>query len=153
MLLLVHRVHASMKPGLCSSAVVVPQLKSLSTETDRDVKLGGDISCCIMTCDIFGTGHSSGQTNILALCNLFGKTYNPVYSSATQVIEIKTLDQISTEEVIDVSTHVPLKALMIPLKLVRRGILGGTQYRNTVRKIGKYRNTKSKMDEIPIPHL
>ena len=28
-----------------------------------------------------------------------------------------------------------------------------TQYRNTVRKIGIYRNTVSKIDEIPIPHL
>ena len=36
---------------------------------------------------------------------------------------------------------------------VQRGTLGGTQYRNTVRKIGKYRNTVSKIDEIPIPHL
>ena len=26
------------------------------------------------------------------------------------------------------------------------GTLGGTQYRNTVRKIGKYRNTVSKID-------
>ena len=34
-----------------------------------------------------------------------------------------------------------------------RGTLGGTQYRNTVRKIGKSRNTVSKMDEIPTPHL
>ena len=34
-----------------------------------------------------------------------------------------------------------------------RGTLGGTQYRNTVRKIGKYRNTVSKIDEIPIPYL
>ena len=33
------------------------------------------------------------------------------------------------------------------------GTLVGTQYRNTVRKIGKYRNTVSKIDEIPIPHL
>ena len=33
------------------------------------------------------------------------------------------------------------------------GDIEGTQYRNTVRKIGKYRNTVSKMDEIPIPHL
>ena len=32
------------------------------------------------------------------------------------------------------------------------GDIVGTQYRNTVRKIGKYRNTVSKMDEIPIPH-
>ena len=31
--------------------------------------------------------------------------------------------------------------------------LWGIQYRNTVRKIGKYRNTVSKIDEIPIPHL
>ena len=30
---------------------------------------------------------------------------------------------------------------------------GGTQYRNTARKNGKYRNTVSKMNEIPIPHL
>ena len=35
-----------------------------------------------------------------------------------------------------------------------RGALGDTQYRNTVRKIGKYRNTAlSKIDEITIPHL
>ena len=33
------------------------------------------------------------------------------------------------------------------------GALGGTQYRKTVRKIGKYRNTVSKIDEIPILHL
>ena len=33
------------------------------------------------------------------------------------------------------------------------GGIGGTQYRNTVRKIGKYRNTMSKIDEILIPHL
>ena len=65
-----------------------------------------------MTCYIFGTG----QTNILALCYLFAKTYTPAHSSATQVTEINTLDQI-TGKVIDVSrTHIPLKALMIPLK-------------------------------------
>ena len=28
---------------------------------------------------------------------------------------------------------------------------GGTQYRNIARKIGKYRNTVSKIDEVPIP--
>ena len=33
-----------------------------------------------------------------------------------------------------------------------RGTLGATQYRNTARKIGKYRNTVSKIDEISIPH-
>ena len=32
------------------------------------------------------------------------------------------------------------------------GALRGTQYSNTIRKIGKYRNTVSKMHEIPIPH-
>ena len=63
----------------------------------------------IMTCDIFGTG----QTNILALCYLFGKTW-PAHSSATQATEINTLDQI-TGKVIDVSrTHIPLKVSMIP---------------------------------------
>ena len=73
----------------------------------------------IMTCDIFGTG----LTNILALCCLFGKT-SPAHSSATQATEINTLDQI-TGKVIDVSrTHIPLKALMIPLKRVKlRGVV------------------------------
>ena len=71
----------------------------------------------IMTCDIF----SIGQTNILALCYLFGKTYKPAHSSTTQVIEINTLDQI-TGKVIDVSrTYIPLNALMIPLKRVKLG--------------------------------
>ena len=68
----------------------------------------------ILTCDIFGTG----QTNILALCFLFGKTYKPAHSSAPQVTEINKFDQL-TEKVIDVSTLIPLKALMIHLK--RRG--------------------------------
>ena len=46
----------------------------------------------IMTCDIFGTG----QTNILSLCYLFGKT----------------------------TWHIPVKALMIPLKRVKlRGVV------------------------------
>ena len=44
-----------------------------------------------MTCDISGTG----QTNILALCYLFGKTYKPARSSATQATEINPLDQIT----------------------------------------------------------
>ena len=39
------------------------------------------------------------------------------------------------------------------LGIERGGTLGGTQYRITVRKIGKYRNTVSKMNEISIPHL
>ena len=68
-----------------------------------------------MTCDIFGTG----QTNILALCYfILGKTYEPTHSSAPQVTEINKLDQI-TEKVIDVSTHIPLKASTIALKRVR----------------------------------
>ena len=33
------------------------------------------------------------------------------------------------------------------------GHLGGTQYRNTVRKNGKYRNTAWKIVQIPIPHF
>ena len=39
----------------------------------------------IITCDIFATG----QTNILGLCYIFGKT---AHSSSTQVTEINTLD-------------------------------------------------------------
>ena len=76
----------------------------------------------IMTCeccDIFSTG----QTNILDLCYLFGKTW-PAQSSATQATEINTLDE-TTGKVIDVShTHIPLRALMIPLKRVKlRGVV------------------------------
>ena len=73
----------------------------------------------IMNCDIFDTG----QTNILALCYLFGKTW-PAHSSPTQATEINTLHQI-TGKVIDVSrTHIPLKALMIPLRRVKlRGVV------------------------------
>ena len=35
---------------------------------------------------------------------------------------------------------------------ILRGTLGGTQYHNNVRKIGKYQNTVSKIDKIPITH-
>ena len=57
-----------------------------------------------MTCDIFGTG----ETDILALCYLFGKLINQI-----------------TAKVIDMSlTHIPLKALVIPLKRVElRGVV------------------------------
>ena len=37
--------------------------------------------------------------------------------------------------------------------LVTEGTLGGTQYRNTVRKNGKNRNTAWKIIQIPIPHI
>ena len=45
------------------------------------------------------------------------------------------------------------KVTKLESNVVLRGTLVGTQYRNTVRKIGIYRNTVSKIDEIPIPHL
>ena len=61
----------------------------------------------------------SGFTHAHAKCPPVYITYKPAYSGATQVTEINTLDQISAEEVIDVSTHIPLKALMFPLKRVR----------------------------------
>ena len=44
------------------------------------------------------------------------------------------------------------KVTKLESNVVLRGTLVGTQYRNTVRKIGIYRNTVSKIDEIPIPH-
>ena len=90
---------------LCSSsATVVPQSKSTEMWSSA-VPFHYDLW-------FFGTG----QTNILAPCYLFGKTYKQAYSSATQVTDINILDQI-TEKVIDLSAHIPLKALMIPLKL------------------------------------
>ena len=67
----------------------------------------------------------TGQTNILALCYLLGKTYKRAHSSAPLVTEINKLDQI-TEKVIDGSTHIPLKALMIHVKRVKlRGDVRG----------------------------
>ena len=47
-----------------------------------------------------------------------GKTYKLTHSSAPQVTEINKLDQI-TEKDIDVSTHIPMKALMIHLKRMK----------------------------------
>ena len=64
---------------LCSSAAVVPQVNLPRCEARR--------RRFIMTWDIFGTG----QTNILGLCYLFGKT---LYKQPT-VTEINTLDQIA----------------------------------------------------------
>ena len=49
-----------------------------------------------------------------------------------QVTEIDKLEQI-TENVIDVSTHIPLKALMIHLKRVKlRGVLYTNQCSNAI---------------------
>ena len=84
---------ACIKPGYLARRPLFHQVNLQRCEARR--------RHCIMTCDIFGTGPS----NILALCYLFGKTYKPAYSSATQSTEVNTLDQI-TEKVIDVSrTH------------------------------------------------
>ena len=59
------------------------------------------------------------------------KTYKLAHSSAPQVTEINKLDQI-TKEVINVSTHIPLKALMIHLKRVKlRGVVFVNQCSNT----------------------
>ena len=109
-------VPQSKSTELCSSAAVLPKSKPSCVarrQLCHEVNLPGcEARRRHMTCDIFGTG----QTNILALCYLFAKTYKPTHSSATQVTEINTLDQI-TRKIIDVSrTHIPLKALMIPLK-------------------------------------
>ena len=55
---------------------------------------------------------------------LFGKTYKPVHSGTTQVTEINTLDQITGKVIQVCRTHIPLKALMIPLKRLKlRGVV------------------------------
>ena len=97
-------VPESKSTELCSSAAVVPKSKPSCVARRplcHEVNLPGyEARRRDMTCYIFGTG----------------QTYTPAHSSATQVTEINTLDQI-TGKVIDVSrTHIPLKALMIPLK-------------------------------------
>ena len=48
-----------------------------------------------------------------------------------------------------------LLAFQSKVVCLKRGALGGTQYRTTARKIGKYENTVSKIYEIPTctPHL
>ena len=106
-----------------SSAAVVPHRVNLPSGvvTQRPLCHKVSLPRCearrrffFLTCGIFGTG----QTNILTLCYLFGKTYKPAHSSVPQVTEINKLDQI-TEKVIDVSTDIPLKALMIHLKRVK----------------------------------
>ena len=126
---------------LCSSAAIVPQSKStelcsLAAVVPHKVNL---LSCVVRRllchkvnplscvawrplCHKVNRSRYEArwhQTNEhLALCYLLRKTYKPAYSSDTQVTEINTLEQ-STEKVIDMSTHTPLKAFMIPLKGVR----------------------------------
>ena len=76
------------------------------------------LGLCLFTAEWFSAARTLENEIIL-----FGKTW-PAHSSATQATEINTLDQI-TGKVIDVSrTHIPLKALMIPLKRVKlRGVV------------------------------
>ena len=75
--------------GCSSSAAVVPHKVNLPSCEVTQWTLCDKVSLrrrearrrlFFLTCDIFGTG----QTNILALCYLFGKTYKPAHSSATQ---------------------------------------------------------------------
>ena len=88
---------------LCSSSpAVVPQ--SISTEMWS--------SAAPFHLDLWYFQHRTNKH--LALCYLFGKTYKAAHSSTPQVTEINELDQI-TEKVIDVSTRIPLRALMIHL--------------------------------------
>ena len=76
------------------------------------------LGLCLFTAEWFSAARTLENEIIL-----FGKTW-PAHSSATQATEINTLGQI-TGKVIDVSrTHIPLKALMIPLKRVKlRGVV------------------------------
>ena len=112
---------------LCSSsAAVVPHKVNLPSCVVTQQPLCHKVSLprCearrrlfFLTCDILGTG----QTYILALYYFFGKTHKPAHSSDPQVTE--TVDEI-TENVIDWSTHIPLKASIIHLKSVKlRGVV------------------------------
>ena len=55
------------------------------------------------------------------------------------------------EMLVSIELRVSWKA--VTRYICRRGTLGGTQYRNTVRKKCKYRNTVCKIYKIPIPHF
>ena len=79
-------VHAWMKPGCLARRPLCHKVNLLRCEARRPLCHKVNLQRCkgrrrhfIMTSDIFGTG----QTNIFALCYLFGKTYKPAYSSAT----------------------------------------------------------------------
>ena len=112
---------ACIKPGCAARRLLCRKVNLLSCVARRPL-CKVNLPICearrrhfIMTCDIFGTGH----TNIIRK-----NQYKPAYRGATQVTEISTLDQI-TGKVIDVSrTHIPLKALMVPLQCVKlRGVV------------------------------
>ena len=112
---------ACIKPGCAARRLLCRKVNLLSCVVRRPL-CKVNLPICearrrhfIMTCDIFGTGH----TNIIRK-----NQYKPAHRSATQVTEISTLDQI-TGKVIDVSrTHIPLKALMVPFKCVKlRGVV------------------------------
>ena len=65
-------------------------------------------------------------------------------------------DHFSREILEELSSHSAQASrhiLLVEGDLAEEGGGGGTQYLNTVRKIGKYQNTVSTIDEIPIPHL
>ena len=98
--------HASMKPGCLARWLLCHKVNLPRCEARR--------RHFIMTCDIFGTG----QTNIIALCYLLGKTYKPAHSSATR----KSLKSTHSTKLLKgywrKHTHIPLKTLMIPLKRV-----------------------------------
>ena len=112
---------ACIKPGCAARRLLCRKVNLLSCVARRPL-CKVNLPICearrrhfIMTCDIFGTGH----TNIIRK-----NQYKPAHRGATQVTEISTLDQI-TGKVIDVSrTHIPLKALMVAFKCVKlRGVV------------------------------
>ena len=115
---------ACIKPGCAARRLLCRKVNLLSCVARRPL-CKVNLPICearrrhfIMTCDIFGTEHTR-HTNIIRK-----NQYKPAHRSATQVTEISTLDQI-TGKVIDVSrTHIPLKALMVPLQCVKlRGVV------------------------------
>ena len=96
------------------------------------MKLGGDISCFIMTCNISAPDTAADKRTFQALVIYSEKLINqPTVAPLAPIKSTCKLDQISTEEVIDVRTHIPLKALMIPLKRVR-GVVYVNQCSNTI---------------------
>ena len=73
-----------------------------------------------MTCNISAPDTAADKRTFQALVIYSEKLINqPTVAPLTPMKSTCKLDQISIEEVIDVSTHIPLKALMIPLKRVR----------------------------------